>query len=164
MKGSGLIIAALAALVLSGCATAKAIGDAVDSTLGTAPGSTPVTVAAASSANPDASGRPSPIQVQVYQLRSGAALEQADYFKLAENPQAALGESLVGSEQTVVAPGKSQTLSLKLDPATRLIGVAAGFRDIDRARWRAMAPVDPDSSDPIRISVGAADVSVKVED
>ncbi|MGK9169330.1 type VI secretion system lipoprotein TssJ [Inquilinus limosus] len=155
MKGSGFIVAMLAAVALSGCGMFGGEGG------GTV---VPVTVAAAPGANPDASGRPSPIQVQIYQLRSGAAIGQADYFKLAENAQAALGDTLIGSEQTVVAPGKSQTLSLKLDPATQLIGVAAGFRDIDRARWRATAPVDPGSTDPITISVGAADVSIKAEE
>ena len=149
MIKSGLIAAMFAAAVLSGCSSAP---EAV---------SVPVTIAAAANANPDASGRASPVQVQIYQLKSGAALEQADYFKLVDNAQAALGDSLVGSEQVVLAPGKSQTMTLKLDPATRQLGVAAGFRDIDHARWRAVTPVDPDSIDSISISVGAADVSIK---
>jgi len=150
MNRSGLIVAMLAAAALSGC------GGAAPETV-----TVPVTIAAAANANPDASGRPSPVQLQIYQLKSGAALEQADYFKLSENAQAALGDSLVGSEQVVLAPGKTQTVSLKLDPATRQLGVAAGFRDIDHARWRALTPVDPERAGAVRISVGPADVSIK---
>ncbi|WP_225768840.1 type VI secretion system lipoprotein TssJ [Inquilinus sp. Marseille-Q2685] len=152
------------AALLAGCGTAGAISDMVDRTLGFKPGDTTITVEAAANVNPDASGRPSPILVRIYQLKSGAALEQADYFKLTENPQAVLGDTLIGSEQMLLTPGNSRTLSVQLDPAARQIGVVAGFRDIDRARWRAVESIDPGDVDEVTIRVGASDISIKVED
>lgn len=153
--------ALLAAALLSGCGTVGAVGDAVDKTLGTAPRDATVTVAASQDVNPDASHRPSPIVVRIYQLRSGAALDQSDYFKLTGDPKAALGDTLVAHDQALVTPGQTRSLPLKLDPATQLIGVVAGFRDIDRARWRTSVAVDPASTRSVAITVGAAEVTAK---
>ncbi len=153
-----------AAGLLAGCGTFGAVSDMVDRTLGFKPGDTTITVDAAPGVNPDASNRPSPILVRIYQLKSGAALEQADYFKLTENPQAALGDTLISSEQMLLTPGKTRTLSVQFDPAAHQIGVVAGFRDIDRAKWRAVESIDPGDVDEVAIHVGASDISIKVED
>lgn len=161
--GSRNIAGALfAAILLSGCGTVGAVGDAVDRTLGAAPSDATVTVAASKDVNPDTSNRPSPILVRIYQLRSGAALDQADYFKLTGDPQAALGDTLVAHDQTLVTPGQTRSLPLKLDPATRLVAVIAGYRDIDHARWRTSVDVDPGKTGSIAIAVGAAAVTAKV--
>src|ERR1700754_1444353 len=108
--------ALLVASLLSGCGTAGAVGDAVDRTLGTAPSDTRVTISASRDVNPDPSKRPSPILVRIYQLRSGAALDQADYFKLTGDPQSALGDTLLAHDQALVTPGQTRSLPLKLDP------------------------------------------------
>ena len=153
--------ALLVASLLSGCGTAGAVGDAVDRTLGTAPSDTRVTISASRDVNPDASQRPSPILVRIYQLRSGAALDQADYFKLTGDPQSALGDTLLAHDQALVTPGQTRSLPLKLDPATQLVGVVAGFRDLDHASWRSSVPVEPGRTASIAVTVGAADVSAK---
>ncbi|WP_186002306.1 type VI secretion system lipoprotein TssJ [Mycobacterium sp. KBS0706] len=160
----GLIAVMVAAGLLAGCGTFGAVSDMVDRTLGFKPGDTTITVDAAPGVNPDASNRPSPILVRIYQLKSGAALEQADYFKLAETPQAVLGDTLISSEQMLLTPGKTRTLSVQFDPAAHQIGVVAGFRDIDRAKWRAVESIDPGDVNEVAIHVGAADISIKVED
>lgn len=155
--------ALLAAALLSGCGTVGSVGDAVDKTLGTAPQGTDATVniAASPDANPDTGKRPSPVLVRIYQLKSTAALDQADYFKLTGDPKAALGDTLVSNDQALVTPGQSRALAVTLDPATRMVGVVAGFRDIDRARWRTSVAVTPGTTRTVAIAVGAADVTAK---
>ncbi|KGM32151.1 hypothetical protein P409_23070 [Inquilinus limosus MP06] len=142
--------ALLAAALLSGCGAA-----------GLAPRDATATVSASPDVNPDASQRPSPIVVRIYQLKSGAVLDQSDYFKLTSDPQGALGDTLVAHDQALVTPGQSRSLPLKLDPATQVIGVVAGFRDIDHARWRTSVAVDPASTSTVAITVGAAEVTAK---
>ena len=53
-------------------------------------GLVPMMLSAASDVNPDATGRPSPIVVRVYQLRADAAFAAADFFALFDEEQQTL--------------------------------------------------------------------------
>ncbi len=96
--------------------------------------------------NPDPGGRPSPLAVRVYQLRSPAGFEQADIFQLMERESEALGADLAGRNEVTVRPGASESLTLRPGPDVRYIGVLAMYRDVDRAIWRATAPVTPNQT------------------
>lgn len=96
-------------------------------------------IAAVDSINPDALGRPSPLLVKVFQLGGVDKFEAAGYFALSDSPEATLGADLLGVESILLSPGDSKPYESKFDPATRYIGVIAGFRDIHRAEWRAVA-------------------------
>jgi type VI secretion system protein VasD len=96
---------------------------------------------AAAEVNPDVSGRPSPVAVKVYQLRSVGSFEASDFFKLYTQPAVALGADLVSSTEIMVRPGESKRFDQEIDPQTRFVGVVAGFRDIENAQWRAVVPV-----------------------
>jgi type VI secretion system protein VasD len=89
--------------------------------------------------NPDASGRASPVVVRFYQLRNDGEFNGTDYFGLYEKEKETLGASLVSREEYVLAPGESRKLELPLNGETRFIAVAAAFRDIRVARWRAIS-------------------------
>jgi type VI secretion system protein VasD len=92
-------------------------------------------------ANPDASGRPSPVVVRVYELKAVAAFHNADFFALFEKEGETLGGDLVGREEFQLDPGETRPYQRHLQPDTKFIGVAAAFRDLDRARWRQAVPV-----------------------
>ena len=96
---------------------------------------------AAAQVNPDVSGRASPVAVKVYQLRSAGTFESSDFFKLYTQPAAALGADLVSSTEIMVRPGETKRFDQEIDPQTRFVGVVAGFRDVENAQWRAVAPV-----------------------
>ncbi len=87
--------------------------------------------------NPDALGRPSPLMIQIYELAAIDKFENAEYFAIADAPEATLGADLLGLEQKMLAPGESQPYDAEFDPNTRYIGVIAGYRDIHQATWRA---------------------------
>ena len=98
-------------------------------------------VEAANNINPDPGGRAAPLVVTLYQLKSTAAFDAADYFQLVDKPANALGDSLVASEQVVVVPGQALSLPRQFDPGAQYVGIIAAFRSIDRAKWRVNAPV-----------------------
>src|SRR3546814_13491243 len=50
--------------------------------------------------NPDVHGRPSPVQITVYELSSSSAFESRDFFALQSDPQAALGKELLNTDRT----------------------------------------------------------------
>src|SRR5262245_37148397 len=144
--------AVVMALFLAGCATNP-------------PSPTPIggTVSADEAVNPDPGGRPSPIAVKIYQLRSAGGFESGDFFALYSNAAAILGPDLIASRDVTVRPGERKKFDEEIDPRTRFVGIVAGFRDVQNARWRAVVPVPTkDLSDQVlevRVSALAAEAS-----
>jgi type VI secretion system protein VasD len=91
--------------------------------------------------NPDPSGHPSPVAVRLFQLNDPAKFERSDVFALTEREQQTLGQESQGSEEFVVTPGETRMVTRELKKGVQFVGVAVLFRDIDTARWRAVAPV-----------------------
>jgi type VI secretion system protein VasD len=114
-------------------------------------------------ANPDANGRPSPVVIRVYELKSLAAFNSADFFALFEKETETLGGDLVGREEFQLDPGETRPYQRQLQPDTKFIGVVAGFRDIERARWRESAAVPPKRSVNIVLGLERAAVSVALK-
>jgi type VI secretion system protein VasD len=114
-------------------------------------------------ANPDANGRPSPVVVRVYELKTLTAFNNADFFALFEKETEALGGDLVGREEFQLDPGETRPYQRQLQPDTKFIGVAAAFRDLEHARWRQAAPVPAKRTVNITLGleVGAVTVALK---
>lgn len=91
--------------------------------------------------NPSVSQRPSPLRLRVYELRSPTAFNQADFMALYQGDQAALGADLLGRDEFVLQPGETLPYAKVLAPDTRFIGVVAVYRDLERATWRTVVPV-----------------------
>ena len=113
--------------------------------------------------NPDRAGRPSPIVVRVYELKSVAAFNGADFFALFENEQATLSSELVGREEFQLQPAETREYRRQLQPDTKFIGVVGAFRDLEQARWRQAVPVPSKSKPTITIGLQARAVSVTVK-
>jgi type VI secretion system protein VasD len=96
--------------------------------------------------NPDNYGRPSPIKVVFYELKSPVAFETADFFSLSQKDQATLGADMLGKEELFLGPGETKTLTRKGIAETTALGVFVEFRDIDKSIWHAtstFAPAEP---------------------
>lgn len=86
--------------------------------------------------NPDAQGRPSPLQVTIYELSAPTNFETVDYFTLQGNARTALGEELVATEQIMLRPGQHHVIERPGNLQTRVVGIAAAYRNLDESRWR----------------------------
>jgi type VI secretion system protein VasD len=100
----------------------------------------PMTIAVSADVNPDSSGRPSPVVVRVYQLRTDAAFRSADFFALFEDDQKALGPELISRDEFTMAPSERKTMDVTVSGETRFVGAIAAFRDIRNAQWRVLVP------------------------
>ncbi len=89
-------------------------------------------------ANPDGSGRASPIVVRLFQLSEEGAFASADFFALYEKEKEVLGASVLAREEYVLTPGETRTIEIPLNTQARHLAVLAAFRDIRSARWRAV--------------------------
>ena len=100
-----------------------------------------LTIVAGADQNPDASGRPAPVAVRLFELNGTAKFERADVFALTEREQQTLGAEAQGSEEFVLRPGETRAVTRELKKGVQFVGIAVLFRDIDRSHWRVIAPV-----------------------
>jgi type VI secretion system protein VasD len=105
------------------------------------PGVIELTLRAEGGINPDASGRPSPVVVRVYQLASSPKFDTADFFQLFDQETATLGADLSTREEVALAPGETRVITAELKPGAQFVGLVAAFRDIDASSWRALRAV-----------------------
>ena len=110
-------------------------------------------VASLPNVNPDSSSRPSPVIVKIYEMRNDLAFRQGDFQTLFMEPMKVLGADLVAADELTFVPGEARTIAYSPMPETRHVGILAGFRQMERARWRATLPVVPEEDNLIRIEL-----------
>jgi type VI secretion system protein VasD len=157
--------AVLTALLFAGCATGPAP---------TLPTELSMSVVATARANPDTRGRPSPVVVRIYELRTLAQFSSADFFSLSDKEQATLGADLLHREELVVTPGEIKQLKRKISADARALGVVVAYRDLERSVWRATQSLEAPKeagrvfagrgkSERLLIDVGERAVSIRAE-
>ncbi|HEX3139474.1 MAG TPA: type VI secretion system lipoprotein TssJ [Rhizobacter sp.] len=110
-------------------------------------------VVASPQVNPDVRKRPSPVVVRVFELKSSALFDQADFISLYEKEAATLGAELLSRDEFVLRPGEARSLTKPLSPDTKFIGVMVAYREIERARWRSLVPVAAGKKNVMRIEL-----------
>ena len=100
----------------------------------------PMTISASADVNPDANGRPSPIVVRIYQLKTDAAFTAADFFALFDDDKKVLGPELISRDEFMLGPAERRTIEVTVATETRYVGAVAAFRDIRNAQWRSLVP------------------------
>lgn len=118
-------------------------------------------VVAVAGVNPSVSGRPSPLLLRVYELKTATVFAAADFVSLYQRDQAELGADLVGREEIMLAPGESRPIHRTLAPETRFLAVFAAYRDVEHARWRAVLAVRPGQAQ--RVTIRASELAVTAE-
>jgi len=124
---------------------------------------TPVSIelVAGKDANPDARGRASPLTVRVYVLKAPGPFEGADFFSLYDKDQATLGAELVKREEVLLNPGESRRLEFTLEPDAKNIAVLAAYRDLERARWRDLKPLEVGKPNNFTVNLAARQVRIE---
>ena len=120
-------------------------------------------IQAAADLNPSVSQRPSPLTVRVYELRSAVGFNQADFMSLFQAEQATLGAEVLGREEFILQPGESRPYNKQLNAETRFIGVFAAYRNLERARWRAVVAVAPGRAQKLAIRAESLAISALVQ-
>ena len=127
-------------------------------------------IATAAELNPDYQGRPSPVNLILFQLAAADAFQNADFFALYDPDAKVLGGDLIERTQMLLQPGEERPLEAEFDEKARFIGVVAAFRDIEDAQWRGLVELPEKgffksffSRKKLLIEVDALAVSVKLE-
>lgn len=129
--------ALFASLFFAGCAT-KATG------AGIVPLALRLYVA--DDANKDAKGRPAPIMVRLYELKSAAAFEEADFFSLQAADKSMLGDDLLARDEFILRPGERRSVDRPSTSGFRQLGILAAYRELPKTIWRAVYVVPTTST------------------
>jgi type VI secretion system protein VasD len=86
--------------------------------------------------NPDESGKPLSVVIRVYQLTSLERFSSIDADTLWDDPQKALGNTLLENREITLLPGMGQVDKWPLNKAAGYVGVAAFFRSEENSRWK----------------------------
>lgn len=110
------------------------------------------------------SRRPAPLQLRVYELKTAAAFNGADFMALYQNDQATLGGDVVAREEMMLQPGETKAIKKAVSPDTKFIGVFGAYRAIEKATWRVVVPVQTGKAQTLTVRAGdnalSADVKV----
>ncbi|MFK0380201.1 type VI secretion system lipoprotein TssJ [Pandoraea sp. NPDC090278] len=131
---SWLLSASAVAFALAGCSTTPAQPEQMKLDL---------VVQAKDTINPDDKGRPAPVLVRVYELKTPGAFEQADYATLESSDKTLLTQDLLVRDEFVLRPGEFHDIERKLNGDTRAIGLLVGYRELGKATWRSVYKLPP---------------------
>ena len=105
-------------------------------------------IEASATTNPDASLRPSPIKVRIYELKDAGTFAEADYFSLDTADKVTLAADMLSKDEFILRPGEKRRIERKSHAQTTAIGVIAGYRDLPNTGWRVIHKLKeaPDAS------------------
>lgn len=144
-----LVLATLFATLLAGCGAAPPKPTIVQGS-----------IEAGADINPDRRNRASPVTVRIYELKTVAVFDRADFFSVWDREAETLGGDLLGRDEIQLVPGERRQFERTLQPDTRHVAVVAAFRDLERAQWRASTVVIANRTQTLTISLGTKSVSV----
>jgi type VI secretion system protein VasD len=150
-----LLIISFFTLMLSGCGATSMVED-VFSTITKAD----LIIEAAPNVNPDIDGRPSPVLLRFFELKSTSAFNNADFFSLYDQGVGELGADYVGHFDVEMKPGESKEIPKEFLPDTRYLGVIAAYRDINNAVWRRIIDIEVDSNSDLLITLNSNEISI----
>jgi type VI secretion system protein VasD len=107
-----------------------------------------LSLVASNDVNPDDQKRAAPIVVRVYELKTDATFNSADYFSLQDKDKTVLADDLVARDQFQLRPGEQAVIRRTIDPATTRLGILAAYRDLPNSVWRVVyaLPVAPEAA------------------
>lgn len=135
------LIAAAMMMVLTACGVTDRVGKRVDDTwagdmLFDDNEKVILTSDGGNQLNPDETGKPLSVVVRVYQLSSLERFSSTDADSLWDDPQRALGNTLIDNREITLLPGMGQVDRWPLNKAASYVGVAAFFRSDEDSRWK----------------------------
>jgi len=93
--------------------------------------------------NPDEVGTASPLFVRMYQLKSPAMMNKADFIDMFEQDKTTLGADMIGDVHKLqrFKPGEDREEHFVLDSKTQYVGLYAEFLNFKDSKFKLLVPV-----------------------
>ena len=139
------LLATAGLLLLSACGSTP-FGDGItDLTL---------KITVAGDANPDDSGRASPVFLSVFELRDTGTFEHTEYLDLYRDARAALGGGLIDSSEIgPLFPDSTRTEQLRLNTNTNAVGLMGGFNRYSEMNTTVTLELEPGKDRTVNILI-----------
>jgi type VI secretion system protein VasD len=121
-----------------------------------------ISIEAAADVNPDARDRASPVVVRLFELGNQVNFLASDFLTLYDKESQALNTDLIARDEYQLRPGQTSRVTRQLNPNTRVVGVIAAFRDLERSSWRATLDL-PTRPGRVNLVVSLAGRTVRIE-
>jgi type VI secretion system protein VasD len=95
------------------------------------------------------------VAVRLYSLNARARFATADAYALMDRDRAVLAEDGSRVEEFVIRPGETRNVTIAPKADARFIGVVVLFQDIDRSRWRDVAPISTSGLTKLVLALGS---------
>jgi type VI secretion system protein VasD len=102
-----------------------------------------VTITANGDANPDPTGRASPVVIRIYRLRNGDAFNGAGMETLYFKDREVLAPDLIARDEWELRPGETRDIRWELPADAQVLGIMAALRDFGSVPWRLVVAVPP---------------------
>lgn len=173
MNTRAFLACVLMSALLTGCETAKKLGQVInnpDIQVGKQteqPSEVTVTLLTEPDTNTNADGEAAPVDVQMVYMSDDSKLQAADYDQIASTPLPdVLGKNYIDHQDFSLLPDTIKTLPpVKLDEKTQFIGIVAYFSDDQSTQWKQIEPVEGTGhSYRVLVHVRQSSIEMKKED
>ena len=97
--------------------------------------------------NPDVNGRPSPVEIILYQLNGKVAFDKVIFTNIYSDPDKYLSDELVSIHRLgSVSPLETKEFDIVIDDKTQYIGIVSGFSNYRNADTKSLIE-KPDEED-----------------
>lgn len=173
MNVKAFLACVLISAALTGCETAKKIGQVISDPdiqvgdLKSQPSELTITLLTEPDININADGEAAPVDVQLIYLSDDSKIQAADYDQISSTPLPdVLGKNYIDHQDFSLLPDTMKTLQpAKLDEKTQFIGVVAYFSDDQATEWKQVQPVEGTGhSYRVLVHVRQGSIEMKKED
>ena len=119
-------------------------------------------IRASEDVNPDDTGRPSPIIVRIYSLKSVGTFNASDFYTI-YNDENQLGKDLVNREEIQLRPGGQKIFSRELSPEVQYLGIVAAYRQLTQSLWKETVPVPGGRTTNFSVQLNKNTISIQYE-
>jgi type VI secretion system protein VasD len=120
-----------------------------------------ITIETAGDINPNIEGRPSPLVLRIYQLKSSSNFKKADFMSLYEKDASFLGNGLLKKEEIFLKSNEKRNILYEAEAGTSSVGLMAVFRNYEQSQWKATTTVSPHKFNQINVSISGTTLTVK---
>ena len=149
----GLVLVSLLVAAVAGCSWGDEETEPPDTVA-------KLTLVAVDDLNPNVAGDPSPIVVVLYELAEPQAFDGAQFSQLFYDDGTKLAGEGRARLEFRIEPGQILETTRVLGPGTRHLGFVAGYREIERAKWRIRTEIEPSSTREHVLVIGARSLSL----
>jgi type VI secretion system protein VasD len=119
-----------------------------------------IAASASTGLNINTDGSAAPLLVRIYELADSGQFLGSGFFPLYEDDRAVLAADLIARDEIRFSPGETRIIEKTLKPATTTLGVLAAYRSTEQRRWRATAPIRPESVNRFRLELGPRELTL----